>query len=55
MFPGMKTFLKKIDFIVITSNLGGIVKKYLENNKLKPKQVIGAEHETSKVKKILKI
>ena len=55
MFPGMKTFLKEIDFIVITSNIGSIVKKYLNKHNLKPKRVIGAEHETSKVKKILKI
>lgn len=55
MFPGMKAFLKKINFIVITSNLASIVKEYLESNNLKPQQVIGAEHETSKVKKILKI
>lgn len=55
MFPGMKTFLKKINFMVITSNIGNIVKKYLNKHNLKPEQVIGAEHETSKVKKLLKI
>jgi len=55
LFPGMKTFLKKIDFIVITSNIGSIVKKYLNEHGIKPISVIGAEHETSKVKKLLKI
>ena len=55
LFPGMKTFLKKIDFIVITSNIGSIVKKYLNEHGIKPISVIDAEHETSKVKKLLKI
>jgi phosphoglycolate phosphatase len=61
IFPGIKNIIKKLSknnkIIVITSNTDKVVKKFLKKNKLEKYilEILGADSETSKVKKIKSI
>ncbi|MBI4147007.1 HAD hydrolase-like protein [Candidatus Woesearchaeota archaeon] len=59
LFPGIEQALETIHekhaLIVITSNMTPVVKKYLDLHNIPVKSVIGADIETSKVKKLQQI